>query len=159
MDADVTPRCGSSSGVSLPGRVKVSLLGSDSGSVCERGASWLQFSGRAAGGGGEERQGRAVEDPERSSAESGSVSPPPPFALSLCRRCLLTCPRFTVYVPGGRYDYLTLSGKAHVDRLSRDWTGRNTLSHIQVIVPASILYVQFMNNCIIGACFCGHVRN
>ncbi|XP_005937010.1 L-fucose kinase [Haplochromis burtoni] len=36
-----------------------------------------------------------------------------------------------VYVPGGRYDYLTLSGKAHVDRLSRDWTGRNTLSHIQ----------------------------
>uniref|UniRef100_A0A3Q0SS81 Fucose kinase n=1 Tax=Amphilophus citrinellus TaxID=61819 RepID=A0A3Q0SS81_AMPCI len=33
--------------------------------------------------------------------------------------------------PGGRYDYLTLSGKAHVNRLSRDWTGRNALSHIQ----------------------------
>uniref|UniRef100_A0A669DFA5 L-fucose kinase n=1 Tax=Oreochromis niloticus TaxID=8128 RepID=A0A669DFA5_ORENI len=85
---------------------------------------------------------RAVEDPERSSAQSGLVSPPPLFALSLCRRYLLTCPRLTVYVPGGRYDYLTLSGKAHVDRLSRDWTGRNTLSHIQVIGLASIFYVQ-----------------
>ncbi|TDH09979.1 hypothetical protein EPR50_G00092740 [Perca flavescens] len=37
-----------------------------------------------------------------------------------------------VYVPGGRYDYLTLSGKRHVERLSCDWTDRNTLSHIQV---------------------------
>ncbi|XP_069028897.1 LOW QUALITY PROTEIN: L-fucose kinase [Embiotoca jacksoni] len=36
-----------------------------------------------------------------------------------------------VYVPGGCYDYLTLSGKPHVDRLTRDWTERNTLSHIQ----------------------------
>ncbi|XP_022056691.2 L-fucose kinase [Acanthochromis polyacanthus] len=36
-----------------------------------------------------------------------------------------------VYVPGGRYDYITLSGKRHVDRLTRDWTDRNTLSHIQ----------------------------
>lgn len=38
----------------------------------------------------------------------------------------------TVYVPGGRYDYLTLSGKQHVDRLTSDWTVGNTLSHIQV---------------------------
>uniref|UniRef100_A0A3P8RT08 L-fucose kinase n=1 Tax=Amphiprion percula TaxID=161767 RepID=A0A3P8RT08_AMPPE len=36
-----------------------------------------------------------------------------------------------VYVPGGRYDYMTLSGKRHVDRLTRDWTDRNTLSHMQ----------------------------
>ncbi|KAK5866758.1 hypothetical protein PBY51_011308 [Eleginops maclovinus] len=36
-----------------------------------------------------------------------------------------------VYVPGGRYDYLTLSGRGHVERLSRDWTDKNTLSHIQ----------------------------
>ncbi|XP_029910027.1 L-fucose kinase [Myripristis murdjan] len=35
------------------------------------------------------------------------------------------------YVPGGRYDYLTLSGKQHVSRLTCDWTRRNTLSHIQ----------------------------
>ncbi|KAK9516096.1 hypothetical protein VZT92_024055 [Zoarces viviparus] len=35
------------------------------------------------------------------------------------------------YVPGGRYDYLTLSGKHHVERLCCDWTNRNTLSHIQ----------------------------
>uniref|UniRef100_A0A3B4ERP8 L-fucose kinase n=1 Tax=Pundamilia nyererei TaxID=303518 RepID=A0A3B4ERP8_9CICH len=42
--------------------------------------------------------------------------------------------RILRYVPGGRYDYLTLSGKAHVDRLSRDWTGRNTLSHIQDVL-------------------------
>ncbi|XP_076027265.1 L-fucose kinase [Genypterus blacodes] len=36
-----------------------------------------------------------------------------------------------VHVPGGRYDYLTLSGKQHVERLSRAGTDRNTLSHIQ----------------------------
>ncbi|XP_068579016.1 L-fucose kinase isoform X2 [Cebidichthys violaceus] len=35
------------------------------------------------------------------------------------------------YVPGGRYDYLTLSGKRHVERLCCDWTNTNTLSHIQ----------------------------
>ncbi|XP_068452643.1 L-fucose kinase isoform X2 [Clinocottus analis] len=35
------------------------------------------------------------------------------------------------YVPGGRYDYLTLSGRSHVERLCCDWTDRNTLSHIQ----------------------------
>ncbi|XP_034391614.1 LOW QUALITY PROTEIN: L-fucose kinase [Cyclopterus lumpus] len=35
------------------------------------------------------------------------------------------------YVPCGRYDYLTLSGRRHVERLCRDWTDRNTLSHIQ----------------------------
>ncbi|XP_075933700.1 LOW QUALITY PROTEIN: L-fucose kinase [Anarhichas minor] len=35
------------------------------------------------------------------------------------------------YVPSGRYDYLTLSGKHHVERLCCDWTNRNTLSHIQ----------------------------
>ncbi|KAM8892919.1 L-fucose kinase isoform 3-T3 [Spinachia spinachia] len=35
------------------------------------------------------------------------------------------------YVPGGRYDYLTLSGKHHVQRLCCDWMNRNTLSYIQ----------------------------
>ncbi|XP_073327982.1 L-fucose kinase [Pagrus major] len=35
------------------------------------------------------------------------------------------------YVPGGRYDYVTLSGKQHVERLSCDWPDGNTLSHIQ----------------------------
>lgn len=40
-----------------------------------------------------------------------------------------------VCVPGGRYDYLTLSGKQHVDRLTNDWADRNTLSHIQVALP------------------------
>ncbi|KAM8751501.1 L-fucose kinase isoform 2-T3 [Acanthopagrus schlegelii] len=40
-------------------------------------------------------------------------------------------PLTLAYVPGGRYDYLTLSGKQHVDRLSCDWPDRNTLSHIQ----------------------------
>uniref|UniRef100_UPI0037E7F8E6 L-fucose kinase n=1 Tax=Semicossyphus pulcher TaxID=241346 RepID=UPI0037E7F8E6 len=36
-----------------------------------------------------------------------------------------------VYIPGGRYDYLTPSGKQHVERLSCDLKNRNTLSHIQ----------------------------
>ncbi|XP_028307471.1 L-fucose kinase [Gouania willdenowi] len=37
-----------------------------------------------------------------------------------------------VYVPNGRYDYLTSSGREHVQRLTQDWTNKNTLSHIQV---------------------------
>ncbi|KAM8892918.1 L-fucose kinase isoform 2-T2 [Spinachia spinachia] len=41
------------------------------------------------------------------------------------------------YVPGGRYDYLTLSGKHHVQRLCCDWMNRNTLSYIQVTLPVS----------------------
>ena len=41
----------------------------------------------------------------------------------------------SVYVPGGRYDYLTLSGRGHVERLSCDWTNKNTLSHIEVTLP------------------------
>ncbi|KAM3610089.1 uncharacterized protein V6R79_025181 [Siganus canaliculatus] len=35
------------------------------------------------------------------------------------------------YVAGGRYDYLTLSGRQHVERLCCDWPARNTLSHVQ----------------------------
>ncbi|XP_041794358.1 L-fucose kinase isoform X2 [Chelmon rostratus] len=46
-------------------------------------------------------------------------------------RILRGTPLRLVYVPGGRYDYLTLSGKQHVERLSCDWTDRNALSHIQ----------------------------
>ncbi|XP_026166649.1 L-fucose kinase [Mastacembelus armatus] len=34
-------------------------------------------------------------------------------------------------VPGGHYDYLTLSGQQHVHRLTCGWTDTNTLSHIQ----------------------------
>ncbi|XP_033823761.1 L-fucose kinase [Periophthalmus magnuspinnatus] len=40
-------------------------------------------------------------------------------------------PLTLVYVPGGQYDYLTLSGKDHMQRLSSNSTNRNTLSHIQ----------------------------
>ncbi|XP_020504500.3 L-fucose kinase [Labrus bergylta] len=40
-------------------------------------------------------------------------------------------PLSLAYIPGGHYDYLTVSGKQHVERLSRDWTNRNTLSHIE----------------------------
>lgn len=36
------------------------------------------------------------------------------------------------YVPGGSYDYMTLSGKEHILRLSRDPTQGHALSHIQV---------------------------
>lgn len=46
-------------------------------------------------------------------------------------RILRGTPLTLVYVPGGRYDYLTLSGKEHVHRLTSDWTNKNTLSHIQ----------------------------
>ena len=37
-----------------------------------------------------------------------------------------------VYVPGGCYDYLTLSGREHIGRLTKKGTERDTLSHIQV---------------------------
>lgn len=47
----------------------------------------------------------------------------------------------TVYIPGGRYDYLNLSGRQHVMRLSCDWTDRNTLSHIQVTLPVPVAAV------------------
>ncbi|XP_047241855.1 L-fucose kinase [Girardinichthys multiradiatus] len=46
-------------------------------------------------------------------------------------RILRGAPLSLVYISGSRYDYLTLSGKQHVDRLTSDWTDRNTLSHIQ----------------------------
>ncbi|GLD61656.1 L-fucose kinase [Lates japonicus] len=46
-------------------------------------------------------------------------------------RILRGTPLSLVYVPGGHYDYLTLSGKQHVGRLTCDGTDRNTLSHIQ----------------------------
>ncbi|KAK2880635.1 L-fucose kinase [Channa argus] len=46
-------------------------------------------------------------------------------------RVLRGTPLRLVYVPGGHYDYLTLSGKQHVHRLTCDWTHTNTLSHIQ----------------------------
>ncbi|XP_007567558.1 L-fucose kinase isoform X1 [Poecilia formosa] len=46
-------------------------------------------------------------------------------------RILRGAPLSLVYIPGGRYDYLTLSGKQHVERLTSDWTVGNTLSHIQ----------------------------
>ena len=39
---------------------------------------------------------------------------------------------FSVYVPGGCYDYLTMSGQAHIDRLTKAGTVRDTLSHIEV---------------------------
>ncbi|XP_022614868.1 L-fucose kinase [Seriola dumerili] len=46
-------------------------------------------------------------------------------------RILRGTPLRVEYVPGGHYDYLTLSGKQHVDRLTCVRTDRNTLSHIQ----------------------------
>lgn len=38
-----------------------------------------------------------------------------------------------VYVPGGCYDYLTMSGREHIFRLSNEGTEKDTLSHIQVL--------------------------
>ncbi|KAM4572851.1 L-fucose kinase [Odontesthes bonariensis] len=52
-------------------------------------------------------------------------------------RILRGAPLTLVYVPGGHYDYLTLSGKQHIDRLTCDWTDGNTLSHIQTRSVAS----------------------
>ncbi|XP_058500712.1 L-fucose kinase [Solea solea] len=46
-------------------------------------------------------------------------------------RILRGTPLTLVHVPGGRYDHLPSSGKQHMERLTHDWTDKNTLSHIQ----------------------------
>ncbi|XP_061532357.1 L-fucose kinase isoform X2 [Phycodurus eques] len=48
------------------------------------------------------------------------------------RRILRGTPLTLAYVPGGRYDYMTLSGRRHVLRLTSDPTQGHALSHIQV---------------------------
>ncbi|KAF7656552.1 hypothetical protein LDENG_00039590 [Lucifuga dentata] len=71
----------------------------------------------------EERTGcSSVAGPQGAAVRSGRME---------LWRTLRGTPLSLVYVPGGRYDYLTLSGKQHVNRLTCDWTDRNTLSHIQ----------------------------
>ncbi|XP_061898617.1 L-fucose kinase [Entelurus aequoreus] len=47
-------------------------------------------------------------------------------------RILRGTPLSMVYVPGGRYDYMSLSGKQHVDRLTSDWTHGHALSYMQL---------------------------
>lgn len=80
-----------------------------------------------------------MEDPERNAAQRGWVCLPPRVILQVRPGDELPVSlSLTVYVPGGRYDYLTLSGKQHVERLSCDWTDTNTLSHIQVTLPVPV---------------------
>uniref|UniRef100_A0A3P9H9N0 L-fucose kinase n=1 Tax=Oryzias latipes TaxID=8090 RepID=A0A3P9H9N0_ORYLA len=74
-------------------------------------------------------------------ADCSTTAPPQGAALKSGRaqlwRILRGAPLSVVYVPGGCYDYLTLSGKEHVERLSHDRTSRNTLSHIQMLNQVS----------------------
>uniref|UniRef100_A0A4W5MPV2 Fucose kinase n=1 Tax=Hucho hucho TaxID=62062 RepID=A0A4W5MPV2_9TELE len=53
-------------------------------------------------------------------------------ARALLWRILRGTALHMVYVPGGCYDYLTLSGREHIGRLTKKGTERDTLSHIQV---------------------------
>ncbi|CDQ92166.1 unnamed protein product [Oncorhynchus mykiss] len=53
-------------------------------------------------------------------------------ARALLWRILRGTTLHMVYVPGGCYDYLTLSGREHIGRLTKKGTERDTLSHIQV---------------------------
>ncbi|TWW75472.1 L-fucose kinase [Takifugu flavidus] len=48
-------------------------------------------------------------------------------------RILRGTPLTVAYVPDGCYDYLNLSGKQHVERLSQNCTDGNVLSHIQKV--------------------------
>ncbi|CAB1323640.1 unnamed protein product [Coregonus sp. 'balchen'] len=52
-------------------------------------------------------------------------------ARALLWRILRGTTLHMVYVPGGCYDYLTLSGREHIGRLTKMGTERDTLSHIQ----------------------------
>ncbi|MEQ2189003.1 hypothetical protein GOODEAATRI_020644, partial [Goodea atripinnis] len=52
-----------SSDLALLGPAEVSLLGSNPGSVCGRGQSWLEFPSQSTWASSEDRQSGAVEDP------------------------------------------------------------------------------------------------
>ncbi|XP_062317256.1 L-fucose kinase isoform X1 [Osmerus eperlanus] len=52
-------------------------------------------------------------------------------ARAVLWKILRGIPLTMVYVPGGCYDYLTMSGRAHIDRLTKAGTVRDTLSHIE----------------------------
>ncbi|CAJ1055837.1 L-fucose kinase [Xyrichtys novacula] len=72
---------------------------------------------------GEERAGcSSVIGPQGAAVRSGRAE---------LWRILRGTPLALAYVSGGRYDYTTQSGKQHLVCLSRDWSDRNTLSHIQ----------------------------
>ncbi|KAM9377155.1 L-fucose kinase isoform 2-T2 [Pholidichthys leucotaenia] len=72
---------------------------------------------------GEERAGcSSVLGPQGAAVRSGRTE---------LWRILRGTPLSLAYIPGSRYDYLTLCGRSHVDRLSRDWMRKSTLSHIQ----------------------------
>ncbi|XP_075884780.1 L-fucose kinase [Nelusetta ayraudi] len=62
-------------------------------------------------------------------------------------RILRGTPLSAVYIEGGRYDYMTLSGQQHVRRLSCDWTERDTLSHVQN--EATVNRLARVINCIL----------
>lgn len=79
-----------------------------------------------------------MEDPERNPPHRGWVRRKHPHApvRSVSSLLLSSCVVTVAYIPGGCYDYITLSGKEHVERLSRDWPDTNVLSHVQVTPPA-----------------------
>ncbi|KAF0040766.1 hypothetical protein F2P81_006664 [Scophthalmus maximus] len=96
-------------------------------SSCSRAFCWLPG----------EKPGQKVQAPlccldlllDRLSTQICPGSPPGVWVCST--DMILSVPLDFVYVAGGHYDYLTLSGKQHVQRLTCDWSDRNTLSHIQ----------------------------
>ncbi|KAG5839076.1 hypothetical protein ANANG_G00201100 [Anguilla anguilla] len=77
------------------------------------------------------------EDRFASEERQGCASPRGPQgaavrnARALLWRALRGTPLSLVYVPDGRYDYMTLSGLEHVRRLTQTGTERETLSHVQ----------------------------
>ncbi|KAI1904031.1 hypothetical protein AGOR_G00001500 [Albula goreensis] len=52
-------------------------------------------------------------------------------ARALLWRALRGIPLSLVYVPDGRYDYMTLSGREHIRRLTETGSEQETLSHVQ----------------------------
>uniref|UniRef100_A0AAR2J8J5 L-fucose kinase n=1 Tax=Pygocentrus nattereri TaxID=42514 RepID=A0AAR2J8J5_PYGNA len=60
-------------------------------------------------------------------------------ARSVLWKTLRGVPLSLVYIPDGRYDYLTMSGREHVVRLTDTGTERQILSHIQVIEGSRVI--------------------
>lgn len=119
--------------LSLSGYPDVPLLTPYGSWVCEWSESRLQFTYRSTGGGSEGRSICSVENFKRRSSFSGYLG----YVHSHSLFCFVhldehTDTVFAVHTSGGRYDYLTMSGREHIVRLTEAGSETQILSHIQV---------------------------
>lgn len=118
--------------LSLSGYLDVPLLRRDRSRVCEWNEIRLQFSLRTTRGGHEERSRQAVENFERHSTFSRYIVYIIYFPVIFFCFVNYFYTVFTVHAADGHYDYLTMSGREHIVRLTEAGSVTQILSHIQV---------------------------